>query len=126
MDLTENNKKIKLLKDLKVIDFEDEIIIEDNKINFYFANAEYLFEIPMTNNVMYFDGYLTLDLTNKKAEIEVVSINDDDERFYYLYEPTEEETQTLINASNEYCKKYAHMTLEEMLNEYNEEEANEQ
>lgn len=126
MDSIEKKKDIKLLNDLKDIDFEDEIIFEDNKVNFYFTNAEYLFDIPKSNNVMYFDGYLTLDLINEKAEIEVVAINDDDERFYYIYEPTEKETIVLINLSNEYCKKYTHMTLAEMLNEYNVEETNEQ
>ena len=126
MDSIEKKKDIKLLNDLKDIDFEDEIIFEDNKVNFYFTNAEYLFDIPKSNNVMYFDGYLTLDLINEKAEIEVVAINDDDERFYYIYEQTEKETIVLINLSNEYCKKYTHMTLAEMLNEYNVEETNEQ
>lgn len=126
MDSIDNKKNIKLLNDLKDIDFEEEIIFEDNKVNFYFANAEYLFDIPKSNDVMYFDGYLTLDLINEKAEIEVVAINDDDERFYYTYEPTEKETIVLINLSNEYCKKYANKTLEEMVIEYNEEEANEQ
>lgn len=119
-------KEVSIKNDLKDIDFEEEMQIENNKINFYFANADYLFEIPKSDNEMYFDGYLTINLINNSVEVDIVGITDNDERYYYTYKPTKEESKILIKASEAYCEEYSNQTLNELLKECEEEETNEQ
>lgn len=118
--------EIEPISDLKDIYFEEEIIVEDNKINLYFANADYLFEIPKENGEMYFDGYVTIDLSNYTVEVDIVAITDNDERYYHTYKPTQKDTEILIKASEEYSQKYENKSLEEILKKTTEEEVNEQ
>ena len=119
--------EIELISDLKDIYFEEEVIVEDdNKINLYFANAEYLFEIPKENGEIYFDGYITIDLSNNTVQVDIVGITDNDERYYHTYKPTQKDTEILIKASEEYSQEHEHKSLEEILKETTEEEVNEQ
>ena len=108
----------------------EEIEVDDNnKVNLYFENTYELFLTPAEDmEFQYYDGYLTIDTQNNKAEIEIVVISDNDDRIYYTYEPTKEETEKLIKAANKYCQECYDQDLEEFYNEIidEEEENNEQ
>lgn len=123
------DEEIESIEDLSYIKFDEEIEVDDNnKVNLYFANAYELFLTPAEDiDFNYYDGYLTIDIQNNKAEIEIVVISENDDRIYYTYEPTEEETKKLIKAANEYCQECYDQNLEEFYNEIiDEEEENEQ
>lgn len=119
---------IETIEDLSNICFEEEIEINEGKIDLYFRNAYNLFLTPFEDNeYYYYDGYLTIDLKEKKANIDIVVISNNDERIYYSYEPNEKETKDLIEAAEKYCKEYNNQTLQELLDEtIEEEESNEQ
>lgn len=115
---------VESIEDLSYIKFDEEIQVDDNnKVNLYFDNAYELFLTPAEDAEFHFyDGYLTIEIQKNKAEIEIVVISDNDDRIYYTYEPTEEETKKLIEAANQYCQKCYDQDLEEFYNEIIDEE----
>ena len=123
-------QNVESIEDLSYIKFDEEIEVDDNnKVNLYFENTYELFLTPAEDmEFQYYDGYLTIDTQNNKAEIEIVVISDNDDRIYYTYEPTKEETEKLIKAANKYCQECYDQDLEEFYNEIidEEEENNEQ
>jgi len=118
-------KKLNKVSDFNLIEFEEEIEVNENKLELYFYNAYDLFQSLDCKEGFYFDGYLTLDLENRTAKIMVVQINDSDDRKYYKYIPNKEETTNLFNAAEKYCLDYYKQNLEEYhketISEENEE-----
>lgn len=104
---------IKKVNDLKIIKFEEEIEVNENKLEFYFYNAYELFpDFLNKSEVYYYDGYLTLNMQNKTSHIEVVEINGNDDRNYYEYIPNKDETQKIFEVAEEYCKRIYNLTME--------------
>ena len=123
------SQQIKKANDLSIIAFEEEIEVNENKLEFYFYNAYDLFPTFADKiEVYYYDGYLTLNMEERTSHIEVVEINDNDDRNYYEYIPNKEETEKLFKVAEEYCKTCYKQTLKEFQKEtlIEEEEENEQ
>lgn len=125
----EHIEQIQKANDFLITEFEEEIEINKNKLELYFCNAYDIFPIfqDKVENFFY-DGYLTLNTENRTSKIEVVEINDNNDRQYYEYMPNKEETEKLFKVAEEYCNQYNHKTLEDFQKEelVEEEEENEQ
>ena len=108
-------------------EFEEEIEVNKNKLELYFSNAYELFPVFENENECYYDGYLSLNMDNNTARIEVVKINDNDDRQYYEYMPTRKETKELFKVAEKYCENYYNQSLENLKKDVQaEEEENEQ
>ena len=121
-------KNIKKVNDFKIIEFEEEIEVNENKLEFYFYNAYAIFlDFINKNEVYFYDGYLTLDIENKTSYISVVEINDNDDRKYYKYIPNKNETEEIFKRAEEYCQKQYNLTMKEFMKDtLSEEVENEQ
>lgn len=119
---------VKRIEDLSKIRFEEDIKVNEDEIVLYFGNAYELFLTPFEDDeYIYYDGYLVVDLNNNKSHIKIVVISDNDDRIYYDYSTTQEETGTLIEVAERYCKKCYNKTLNELIHGIiKEEECNEQ
>ena len=118
----EHIEQLKNAGDFSLIKFEEEIEVNKNKLELYFYNAYELFPVFIDKNEYYYDGYLSLNLENNTSKIEIVEINDNDDRQYYEYMPTRDETEMLFKATEKYCQEYHGQTLEEYKKESIEEE----
>ncbi len=125
-----NNEHIEQLKEannFSQTEFEEEIEVNKNKLELYFSNAYELFPVFENENECYYDGYLSLNMDNNTARIEVVKINDNDDRQYYEYMPTRKETKELFEVAEKYCENYYNQSLENFKKDVQaEEEENEQ
>lgn len=101
------------------ITFEDEIIIDGDKVNayipLYYINVFEKFFIKEKENYEY-NVYLEYYLKSHKCLISIIE-KDDDNYIIYEYKPTDEESKMLREKLNQYCVQTENQTLKEIVNE---------
>lgn len=104
------------------ITFEDELIIEDNKINayipLYYIDIFKKFAIDEREGFEY-NLYLDYDSITEKCIMTIIE-KDDSNYIQYQYEPSDEENKMLKEKLNEYCLERENQTLEDMIEEEKE------
>lgn len=106
------------------IEFEDELLIEKDEINAYIPlckiNLFEKFELEERDGFKY-NMYLDYCMSENKSFITIIE-KDDSHHFTYRYETSYEENEMLKEKLNAYCRILYNQSLEEIMNDEEEEE----
>lgn len=106
------------------IEFEDELLIEKDEINAYIPlckiNLFEKFELEERDGFEY-NMYLDYCMSENKSFITIIE-KDDSHYFTYRYETSYEENEMLKEKLNAYCRILYNQSLEEIMNDEEEEE----
>lgn len=107
------------------IEFIEEVIIEEQKINAYVStehlNIEEKFGLKYEDDI-YYDMYLNYKYLENKVFIDIVKVEDKG-RKYYTYNPTKKEEKMLIKKLETYIEKTYNQNIKDFI--FNAEEVEE-
>lgn len=117
MDIIKSIKKIKE----EDVNFEDEILIEENIINALTTmgktEIKNIFGLEeLKSDEDYYDVYLDYNYENNKCEINIVAVTDND-RLYHKYIPSLQEQEILKNKLENYILVHDGKSMQELINE---------